>query len=58
MATKVKRMVVGVLVAVALVLSGCDGVSYNGDASTWNSEPVNAKGGVICAVSPELATCK
>lgn len=59
MATKIKRVVVGVLVAVALLVSGCNRVSYNGDTSTWNAtEPVSAKGGPLCLVIPDAATCK
>ena len=56
---KIKTLVFGVLVALALVLSGCDGVSYNSDSSTWNGgQATNGKGGVICVVDPTLATCK
>ena len=44
MATKIKRVVVGVLVTVALLTSGCNKVSYNGDTSTWKAEQPAAAG--------------
>lgn len=56
MATKVKLVVMGVLMAAVLALSGCE---YNGDTSTWKPvEPVSAKGGILCLVVPDAAACK